>query len=193
MPWGGMLGELWQGQRRWLVAVGLLLVVNLSLYALLQQFLVPRVAEREQRFIQRQDQARQLLHEADGMADTPERHYLRTRQDIERFLSIVPDYEEFTGLIDELLVLAYRSDLTIRQITYATEELQSVALRQYNLAFTVNGSYENLKQFIHALEQSPRIMAIEQIALNTRDRDSGQEVSLRLSLQTVFRLEANKA
>ena len=192
MPWGGLIRELWQGQWRWLLAVGLLLVINLSFYVLLQQFLVPRVEEREQRFIQRQDQARQLLREAEGVADTPERDYLRVRQDIEQFRAIIPEYEDFTGLIDELLVHATRSDLTIRQITYTTEELPSVALRQYDLAFTVNGRYENLKQFIHALEQSPRIMAIRQISLNTREQASGQGVSLRLSLQTVFQLEADR-
>lgn len=192
MPWGGLIRELWQGQWRWLLAVGLLLVINLSFYVVLQQFLVPRVVEREQRFIQRQDQARQLLREAEGIADTPERHYLRVRQDIEQFRTIIPEYEDFTGLIDELLVHAARSHLTIRQISYTTEALPSVALRQYDLAFTVNGRYENLKQFIHALEQSPRIMAIRQIALDTRDQASGQGVSLRLSLQTLFQLEADR-
>lgn len=193
MPWTGMIRELWQGQRRWLLVVGLLLVINLSFYVVLQQFLVPKVIEREQRFFQRQDQARQLLRESGGLADTPEQHYVKSRQDIARFQSIVPPYDDFTGLIDELLVLAYRSNLNIRQITYDTEELQSVSLRQYDLAFTVNGSFANLKQFIHALEQSPRIMAIRQIALNTSDQASGQDVSLRLNLQTLFQLEADQA
>ena len=193
MQWGGLLGELWQRQRRWLLAVGILLVVNLGLFVLLQQFLVPRVVEREQRFIQRQDQARQLLRESGGFADTPEQHFVRVRQDIARFQSIVPEHEDFTGLIDELLVLAYRADLNIRQIVYNTEDLPEVDLRQYDLSFSVTGSYENLKQFIHALEQSPRIMAIRQIELNTLDRENAEDGSLRLILQTVFRFEAGKA
>jgi len=193
MQRAGLLRELWQRQRHWLLAVGILLTVNLGLFVVLQQFLVPRVVEREQRFIQRQDQARQLLRESGGFADTPEQHFVRVRQDIARFQSIVPKHEEFTGLIDELLVLAYRADLNIRQIVYDTEDLAEVDLRQYDLSFSVTGSYENLKQFIHALEQSPRIMAIRQIELNTLDRENAEDGSLRLILQTVFRFEAGKA
>ncbi|HKL25968.1 MAG TPA: type 4a pilus biogenesis protein PilO [Desulfuromonadales bacterium] len=193
MQRAGLLRELWQRQRHWLLAVGILLTVNLGLFVVLQQFLVPRVVEREQRFIQRQDQARQLLRESGGFADTPEQHFVRVRQDIARFQSIVPEHEEFTGLIDELLVLAYRADLNIRQIVYDTEDLAEVDLRQYDLSFSVTGSYENLKQFIHALEQSPRIMAIRQIELNTLDRENAEDGSLRLILQTVFRFEAGKA
>ena len=192
MQWAGLFGDLWQRQRRLLLAVGILLVVNLGLFVLLQQFLVPRVVEREQRFILRQDQARQLVRESGGFADTPEQHFVRARQDIARFQSIVPGHEEFTGLIDELLVLAYRADLSIRQIVYDTRDLPEVDLRQYDLSFSVSGSYENLKQFIHALEQSPRIMAIRQIELNTLDRENAEDGSLRLKLQTVFRLEAGK-
>ncbi|MDH3454854.1 MAG: hypothetical protein OEL80_06870, partial [Desulfuromonadales bacterium] len=61
MRWKGMIEQLWKSQRGLLTLLGVLLALNLLLFAALAQWLVPRVAEQESRFLQRQAEVRQLL------------------------------------------------------------------------------------------------------------------------------------
>lgn len=185
-----LIREIWQTHRKLLFLLAALLVSNLILYIALQQFFVPMVEDREHLFINRQAEARQLLKQAGGYADTPEQRLVLARQDIVEFLKIIPEHTEFTGLLNELMVLAYRADLNIDQISYSHKQSKNLDLLYYDLSFNVNGRYEQLKQFIHSLEQSPRIMAIQQIGLSSRDAEGSVEVSLRLKLETVFHAEA---
>ena len=185
--------EIWQSNRKPLILIAALLIVNLTTYVLLQQFFIPRVVDREERFISRQAEARQLLRQAGGNAETPEQLFAQARRDIAEFQNIVPELSEFTGLVDELLMLAYRSQLNIDQISYTHKAAEKVDLLQYDLSFAVNGQYAQLKKFIHALEQSPRIMSIRQIALSSSDELGQAVVSLRLKLETVFQVEARES
>ena len=184
--------EIWQSNRKPLILIAALLIVNILVYLLLQQLFVPRVIDREERFISRQAEARQLLRQAGANANSPEQLFAQARRDIAEFQKIVPDLSEFTGLIDELLMLAYRSQLNIDQISYAHKESEKVDLLQYDLSFSVNGQYGQLKKFIHSLEQSPRIMSIQQIALSSSDQVGQAIVSLKLKLETVFQAEARE-
>ena len=55
---------------------------------------------------------------------------------------------------------------------------------RFELNFNVSGEYEQVKRFIHSLEQSSRLLAIKQIGLQGAD---DKAVSLRLNLETYFR------
>ena len=105
-------------------------------------------------------------------------------QDLSKFQQAVPDYQEFTGLIEELLVLSGRARLNITQISYSSETLEKTPLLKFNLNFNVVGDYEQVKKFIHSLEQSVRLITIKQISLQGADGDG---VNLRLNLETFFR------
>ena len=179
-----MLEQLRKSHRGSLILLGVLLVLNLLLFIALQQFIVPQVAEQESRFLQEQAEVRQLLHKQGVTAKSPEQLYVLASQDLSRFQQAVPDYQDFTGLIEELLVLSNRANLNITQISYRSEELPENLLLKFDLNFNVSGDYKQLKKFIHSLEQSVRLIVIKQISLKSADNDG---VSLRLSLETFFR------
>lgn len=179
-----MLEQLWKSHRGTLVLLGVLLVLNLLLFAALEQLIVPRVAEQEGRFLQRQAEVRQLLRKQIGTTKTPAQLYVLASQDVSRFQQAVPDYQDFTGLIEELLVLSSRAHLDITQISYASELLKKSPLLKFSLNFNVAGDYAQIKKFIHSLEQSVRLITIKQISLQSADEDG---VNLRLSLETFFR------
>jgi type IV pilus assembly protein PilO len=179
-----MLEQLWKSYRGSLILLGVLLVLNLLLFTALQQFIAPRVAEQESRFLQEQAEVRQLLHKQGATAKSPEQLYVLATQDLAKFQQAVPDYQEFTALIEELLVLSSRANLNITQISYRSEELPENLLLKFDLNFNVAGDYKQIKKFIHSLEQSVRLIAIKQISLQSADNDG---VSLRLSLETFFR------
>lgn len=174
----------WSGHRRLLLLLAVLLLANLLLVVARQQMLVPRVAAKEATFLRRQAEVRQLLRKQGPAATTPQQIYRQAGQDTARFLQAVPEYEDFTALIDELLVLSSRARLDIAHITYAAEQMKDGPLLKYSLDFNVTGDYERLKKFIHSLEQSVRLITIKQISLQSAD-DKG--VNLHLSLETFFR------
>lgn len=178
--------QLWGACRGLLLLLGGLLLANLALYVVLEQQVVPRIVEQEHLFLQRQAEVRQLLHTQGEGVKTPEQGFVLARKDLETFRELIPEYRDFTGLVEELLVLASRARLDITQINYQPEERPKNGLLRYDLDFNVLGDYEQLKKFIHSLEQSTRLMAIRQVGLQGTD---GMGVNLRLRLETYFRPE----
>jgi type IV pilus assembly protein PilO len=178
------LKQLWKSHRSSLILLGALLVLNLLLFTALERWVVPRVTEQESRFLQRQTEVRRLLHKQGSTATTPAQLYALASQDLSRFQQAVPDYQKFTGLIEELLVLSNRANLNITQISYRSKGLPENLLLKFDLNFNVAGDYKQIKKFIHSLEQSVRLITINQISLQSADNDG---VSLRLSLETFFR------
>lgn len=181
-----LLKEVWSGQRRACLILGWLIVLNLVVYLALQWWGVPLVAERENQFIQRQTVLRQSVQQGSS-AEAPGVAFDRAQKDLTEFYTQVPLYAEFTGLIDELMTLASMSKLELNAIRYTSKPLETLPLQQYGVTFTVTGSYDQIKRFVHALEQSPRIMALKNIGLQYTDSDRRSGVSLRLSLETYFR------
>lgn len=182
--------QLWKFHKGTLLLLGVLVVLNLLLFIVIEQLVVRQVAEQERRFLQRQTEVRLLLRNKGGGTKNPQQHYLLASQDLSKFNQAIPDYQEFTGLIEELLVLSHRARLNITQISYSPEELKGSPLLKYSLNFNVVGDYEQLKKFIHSLEQSVRLITIRQIGLQSAD-DEG--VNLRLSLETFFRPERRES
>lgn len=181
-----MSQQLWKSQKNMLLLLGGLLVLNLLLFAVLEQLVAPQVAAQESRFLKRQAEVRQLLHNKGGASKNPQQHFVLASQDLSRFHQAIPDYQEFTGLIEELLVLSVRAGLNINQISYSPEEMKTSPLLKFSLNFNVAGDYGQLKRFIHSLEQSVRLITIKQIGLQSADND---KVNLHLSLETFFRPE----
>lgn len=176
--------QLWKSQRRTLILLMVLLVLNLLAYVVVKGLIVPGVIAQETHFLQRQAEVRQLLRNQGGTATTPEQLYVLANQDFSKFQQAVPEYQDFTGLIEELLVLSSRARLNLTQISYHSEAMKEAPFLKFNLDFNVTGDYAQLKRFIFFLEQSVRLIVIRQISLQSAD-DNG--VNLRLGLETYFR------
>ena len=179
-----LLKLLWDTHRGSLLLRGVLLGLNILLFVALGQFIVPKVVEEETRYLKRQTEVRQILRNKGGNAETPEQLYVLADQDFSRFEQAIPEYLEFTALIEEILVLSTRADLNITQIRYSSENFKKVPLLKFSLNFNVAGNYEQVKKFIHSLEQSSRLISIKQINLQSVEDNS---VKLGLNLETLFR------
>ncbi|NJC88753.1 MAG: hypothetical protein FIB02_09570 [Desulfuromonas sp.] len=183
MPPIEFLRQLWFGHRVLLSAVGLILLANIALGLTLQQYLVPTVNEREQQLIQQQAE----LRGGSVTGDSPAQLFAQGEKDLGAFRAKIPTHREFTGLIVELQNLADEAGLDLAQINYNHEQEKDSDLLRYTLTFTLEGSYNAVKQFVHALEQSPRLISIKQIGLQGVGQESGTDVRLQLSLETFFR------
>jgi Tfp pilus assembly protein PilO len=177
------LQQMW-GAHRWpLMGLSLLIVANVILALSLQLHLVPSVNEREQLL------SRRTLEHRSGIDTSPMQQFVEGEKNLAAFLERIPPHREFTGLIVELQQLANRASLELAQINYSNELDKTSNQLRYQLTFTVNGNYRAVKQFIHSLEQSPRLIIIKQIGLQGVGQAGGTDVRLQLNLETFFRSE----
>jgi Tfp pilus assembly protein PilO len=176
--------QLWSGQRLLVSGTGLLLVVNLTVGLALHYYLVPTVNGREQQLLQRQAE----LRGGASSDDSPEQLFADGERDLAAFRSKIPPYREFTGLLIELQEMADMANLELSQVSYKNDREQDDDLLRYTLTFTLAGGYRDIKQFVHALEQSPRLLILGEIGLQGVEQDDYEtEVRLQLSLETFFR------
>ena len=109
-------------------------------------------------------------------------------KNLQQFENLIPTQTDFSGFIGELFGWAQQAGLEIHQISYNHEHEKETAFLRYGLSFSVKGSYSQVKNFIHLLENSQRILLIEKISLRgSSTNKSGQhKVDLRIELATYF-------
>ncbi len=155
-------------------AVGFLVYLESGLGSGLQQ--LDRRLERASR--EREEAATKLARLTE-LADAAEASRVDTAKlYAERFAT---ERSRLTDLIREIKQLAEHSGLDPREIGYPEEILEDFDLRRRSFVFSVQGSYANLRAFLHLLELSPSFVTIEQIRVNEQSGNRGLGVSLRLA------------
>lgn len=179
-----LIAAVWRTNRVFPSVIAALLLLNVLAYLGISQLFAPRVAELERRYIAAQADARQAIHRREQLA-TPQQRYRKNEEDLQAFWKAIPPRAQFSELIREIFSISGEAGLTIERISYEPKAEGSVL--RYALAFSVGGNYGQIKKFIHALEQSPRIIAIEELALSGKEASEGEPVSLRVRLSTYFK------
>jgi len=166
-----------------LLIAGLFLLTAAS-YLFLHHYSLPKLDALEKELIARQTQLRQGRQNTERK--TPAETYRQAMADLQSFRATIPGKNEFPKLLGEIFSLTSQAGLAIDQISYQPKELADQGLLRYGLAFTVRGSYGQVKRFVHSLEQSERLLIIDSLTLSG-GRDSGEAlVELRLQLATFF-------
>jgi hypothetical protein len=86
----------------------------------------------------------------------------------------------FTDLIREIKRLSEHAGLDPREFGYPEETLDGFGLTRRSFLFHVEGSYSNLRMFLHLLELSPSFVTVDQIKVGER-QGSGLTIDLKLS------------
>lgn len=177
----------WATHRFLLIGLAGLFAMNLLLFALLYFGVTPKLARTGMELSSLQQQ----LRKTDVVA--PQQAYEQGKKDLELFHTLLPSLRNFSELIGDLYALADQCNLKISQIGYSQKELPESGILSYALKFSLTGTYDELKRFIYGLEESKRLVVIEQMALNAANRDDGAgSVSLSLNLTTYFRMEGKE-
>ncbi|MBE0596298.1 MAG: type 4a pilus biogenesis protein PilO [Desulfuromonadales bacterium] len=184
----GLLAAAWRVNRPLPLAALLLLLCNLGLFAWIFFGLSPQANDLERRLLDRQALARKSVEEREQIL-TPRKRYRQIEADLQAFRQAIPARNELTGLLKEIFTLAGNAGLNIERISYDPKQVEENQLLRYGLVFSVGGEYGQIKKFIYLLEQSTRIIAIEEIALSSNDSDAGAGVKLNIRLATYFRLD----
>ena len=177
---------IWRTNRLLPMTVILLLVINLALFSWLNWEQSPRVEALERKVINLQAQSRRMEGDADFPRTLPQ-IFKRGQDDFATFRQAMPPKTEFTKLISEVLSTAEKSGLSIQRISYDPKELKQRGVLEYALTFGVTGDYSQLKKFVFSLEQSPRLISIEDISLTEGGSPKNRGVSLKIDLVTYFR------
>lgn len=178
-----LLTAVWRTNRVFPLLLAGLLLLNALAFLGISTFISPEVKELERRYITTRADARQELRRREELA-TPQQRFRKNEADLQAFWKAIPPRGGFTDLVREIFSLASEAGLAIERVAY--EPKAEGRLLNYALSFSVSGDYRQIKSFIHAIEQSPRIIAIEELALAGKEGAEGEPVTLRIRLTTYF-------
>lgn len=77
--------------------------------------------------------------------------------------------------------LASRAGLEPNSISYPEDLIGEFGLARRSFVFTVDGSYADLRTFLHLLELAPAFVTLNQISVNEASGARGLRIALRLS------------
>jgi type IV pilus assembly protein PilO len=181
----------WRLNRRIPILIGGLILLNIAAYLLMSNVVAPRLDALERRYIKLQSQVRELrlTGKTDAAAGSPREIYRRGEEDLGQFRAAIPPRTELTALIGEIFSLAGKAGLSIDRIGYDPTEISGRELLRYSLNFSVNGDYGQIKRFVYSLEQSGRLIAIEELSLSGGGESKEGKVNLRVRLSTYFKTD----
>lgn len=176
---------VWRVNRVVPTALLCLLIGNVAIYLFLAFGLEERVATAQSDYIRLQAEERR---NQSGGADSelPLVIYTRGIEDLQKFRQAIPDKQKLSGLVGELFSLADRSGLKIDNVQYVSKKDPQRKLLQYKINYQVTGTYNQLKKMVHMIEQSERLVIIDELSLGSIRKDD--RVSLSLTLTTFFRM-----
>ena len=122
-----------------------------------------------------------------GDSESPVIIYTRGIEDLQKFRQAIPDQSKLSSLVDELFSLADRAGLSISSVQYNSIKEPEQQLLRYKINYRVVGTYKQIKKMVHLIEQSERIIFIDELSLGGASKD--ESVSLSLSLTTFFSTE----
>jgi len=184
-----LLKEIWSQGRGWLVTMLLLTIISAALYIYQHQLVDPKneLLVEQKTELQKQLRERQADLERSGV---PISTVERMQEELQKFTALIPPTQKFADFIGELFFLADQSQLEIDSVSYRPEVNKETEFLHYEVTFSVQGTYDQLKQFIHLLENSKRILIIDKIAMTgKRDEADRAEVNLQIGLTTLFQEE----
>jgi Tfp pilus assembly protein PilO len=192
---GRLLRRILVEKRRYVVPLVLLLLANVAVYAAVVYPLQLRVngaaararaAEAELGDAERQ---REAAHAARVEKE-------RTEAELKRFYSGVlpasfPEAREVLYL--RVNQIARKAGVQYKREAFAEQKEQEKrrgGLQKLSVSVVLEGPYENVRAFIHALETAPEFVVIENVSLAARG-DANAPLVLTMVLSTYYRAGAN--
>ncbi len=104
--------------------------------------------------------------------------------------------ERFTEVIGEVKRLARQAGLRPSSWNYPRSPFSGHKLVQRNINFSVNGTYDQLRNFINFLELSDHFLTLNSVSLGGTGESGNPSLGIQLSVSTIFttrKVEAPKA
>jgi len=183
---------IWREKRVLLIVLGLLLLANTLFFFTYRVQYVSRLQDLDAR----QEQAEAQLDQARNARITAEQQlaaYKKVQADLqvlynERWSTPM---QRLTALIDEVKRLAAASHLQPPSYSFTNGESPStkgsIGTTTVGIAFTVQGTYEQVRRLINLLELSDQFVIIDGISLGANGTASDKILTLNIRLKTLFK------
>jgi hypothetical protein len=175
--------------RRWLVPVGVVLVINFAVLALV----VLPLRQSVQSGSARAQASAQSLQEA--IADLKDAEATRDSQsqaaaDLDRFYASVlpsdlPAARRLTHL--KLSQLARSHEVDFKSGAATTETMRDSTLEHLRVSYSLTGDWDDIRQMIYEIETGPDFVVIDNVRL-VEGTEANAPLSLELELSTYYRL-----
>ncbi|MGA8810251.1 MAG: hypothetical protein WB973_20460 [Thermoanaerobaculia bacterium] len=189
---------IWREKRVLLIVLGLLLLANTVFFFTYRVQYVSRLQDLDAR----QEQSEVQLNQARNARLTAEQQlaaYKKVQADLqvlynERWSTPM---QRLTALIDEVKRLAAASHLQppsysftngeSKQVSTAPSTKGSIGTNTVSIAFTVQGTYEQVRRLINLLELSDQFVIIDSIGLGANGTAADKILTLNIRLKTLFK------
>ena len=180
-----------QEHRRTLIVLGVLVLVNVIVYATVVYPLSQRVANSEQRD-RAADQALALARAEHEQATGTLTGKARATTELATFYQdVLPSSLAGARRLTHLRLpqMAREANLRFDRSAYEPVDERDSTLHRLRIEMNLGGSYDAIRAFIHQLETSPEFVVIDNISLSEDGVDGGT-LAVTLQMSTYYRDEA---
>ena len=178
-----VLLELLRLKKRSLIAIGVLLLSNVVIYALISGYQDSALAEAHIKW----GNLRSRVAAADrGDVNVS---YRQGKSDLEKIRSMVPLKREFPRVLGDILDAAASSGVATGSITYKPQVLKDEKLLAYAVTMSTSGSYAAVKSLLADLMKNRELVVVDGISLTNSD-PYVESVSMELRLTVYLREDA---
>ncbi len=176
--------------KRWLLPVGVLLAINIGVLIAVVLPLRQSVqsgSERAEASAQALRAAMAELKDAEGTRDGQ----AKAATDLDRFYAEVLPKDFMTARrVTQLKLtqLARSHEVAFENGSSTTEELRDSTLERMRVNYSLSGDWEDIRQFIYAIETGPDFVVIDNLQL-VEDATSGS-LALSLEVSTYYRVRS---
>jgi Tfp pilus assembly protein PilO len=183
-------GEIWR-QRLWVWLPALLFfLANAAAFSVYRFGYAGRVESLEERLDVQKTEMQRLearRKELQTLVNRVRTNDLQVRQLYDERLSTRG--RRLTGVTAEVKRLAGQAGLRPRTISYPEDDIEEYGLVKRSFVFPVDGTYAELRKFVHLVELSPSFLAVEEISL-AGGGEEGPELKINMKISTYFATEA---
>ena len=175
-----VLLELLRLKKQSLIAIGLLLLSNVILYALVSGYQESAIIEARANW---GNLRRRIAAANQGDVNVV---YRQGKSDLEKLRSRIPLKRQFPQVLGDVLDAAASSAVTIGSITYKPQVIKDEELLAYIVTISTSGSYAALKSLLADLQRYHELVVIDGVSFANSD-PYVENVSMELSLTVYLR------
>lgn len=125
-----------------------------------------------------------------GRVRSTKQELTRTLGDMEKFYDemLSSKLERMTLIQKEFRNIATKFGIDMERVSYSHAIKEDSNIVEFQISVPLEGTYENLRQFIYEVERSEHFFIIDRISL-TGGRETGEILKLKISLLTYFKRE----
>ena len=97
--------------------------------------------------------------------------------------------QRLTRATAEVKSLARKAGLNPGSLTYPEQPIEGYGLVKRSFIFNVQGTYQELRQFLNLMELSDSFLTLESISLSEAGEEQGPELRMSLKISTLFAQE----